>query len=292
MSTIATNNLTNLPSNPTALTVGTVTAHGLSLQANNVEFMAVSATGAVTINGMVIGKTGGVQITNLAFGSLAGLANSSGSGNTFIGYQSGKTNSFGSNNTFLGSSSGANCSDSSNNTFVGFNSGTLAGAGSSSNTFVGSQAGAATTIGINQTVIGYTAAASLPSAVNEITLGNGSIATLRCQVTGITSLSDARDKSDVEDLVAGLTFIKRLRPVSFTWNTRDGAKVGIKDSGFIAQELQSAQDQFGVASILGLVNSDNPEKLEATYAKLVPVMVKAIQELSAEVNRLRDLVVG
>jgi len=35
------------------------------------------------------------------------------------------------------------------------------------------------------------------------------------------------------------------------------------------------------------VFDDNPEKLEAGYGKLLPVMVKAIQELSAKVDALQ-----
>ena len=37
-----------------------------------------------------------------------------------------------------------------------------------------------------------------------------------------------------------------------------------------------------------LVYKSNPEKLEATYGRLVPVLVKAVQELSAEVKQLKQ----
>jgi len=36
---------------------------------------------------------------------------------------------------------------------------------------------------------------------------------------------------------------------------------------------------------LDLVSEDNPEKLEARYANLLPVIVKAIQEESAEKDK-------
>jgi len=35
-----------------------------------------------------------------------------------------------------------------------------------------------------------------------------------------------------------------------------------------------------------LVYESNPEKLEASYGKLVPILVKAIQELTAKVEAL------
>ena len=84
----------------------------------------------------------------------------------------------------------------------------------------------------------------------------------------------------------GLAFLKQLNPVSFTWNTRDKAKVGIKSAGFIAQELLALQKQSNIGDNLDLVSENNPEKLEARYGNLLPVIVKAIQEESAEKDKL------
>ena len=163
-----------------------------------------------------------------------------------------------------------------------------------SNTALGTGAGFSTTSGSNVTCIGATAAASSATASNEITLGNSSVTVLRCQVTTITSLSDARDKKDIADLDAGLGFINALRPVQFTWDMRpttgmDGEVVegrkGDPDTGFLAQDLKAAQIDTGI-TIPGLVYDSNPEKLEAGYGKLLPVLVKAIQELSAKVEVL------
>jgi hypothetical protein len=41
------------------------------------------------------------------------------------------------------------------------------------------------------------------------------------------------------------------------------------------------------AKFLGLVYEANPDRLEASYGKLIPVLVRAIQELSAEVKALK-----
>jgi hypothetical protein len=120
---------------------------------------------------------------------------------------------------------------------------------------------------------------------NEITIGNSSIATLRAQVTSITALSDRRDKTDIISISEGLDFIKQLKPVSFTWNTRDKAKVGIKSAGFIAQDLLALQQKSEIGNNLDLVSQENPEKLEARYNNLLPVIVKAIQEESAEKDK-------
>ena len=75
-----------------------------------------------------------------------------------------------------------------------------------------------------------------------------------------------------------------LRPVTFEWNNREeSVHKGTKDVGFIAQELQKVDDEY-----TKLVLTDNPERLEASYARLIPVLVKAIQDLSEEVKQLKN----
>ena len=39
---------------------------------------------------------------------------------------------------------------------------------------------------------------------------------------------------------------------------------------------------------MDLVYANNPDKLEAKYSNLIPVLTKAIQELSAEVEQLKS----
>jgi hypothetical protein len=68
---------------------------------------------------------------------------------------------------------------------------------------------------------------------------------------------------------------------------RDGGKVGQKDIGFIAQDLVAVEDALEAHETLALTYRDNPEKLEASYGRLVPVLVKAIQELSAQISELQ-----
>lgn len=149
------------------------------------------------------------------------------------------------------------------------------------NTALGYQAGNTITTGSNNTALGNAAAASSATVSNEVTLGNSSVTTLRCQVA-LTVLSDERDKKDIEDVPIGMDFINALRPVKFTWARRDGTKEGIQEAGFIAQELDAVQQAFGAEDYMRLVYKSNPEKLEATPANLLPIMVKAIQELSAQ----------
>jgi hypothetical protein len=155
------------------------------------------------------------------------------------------------------------------------------------NSAIGFLSGTTNTTGSNNTFIGNGAAGSSATVNNEITLGNSSVSALRCQAA-LTGLSDARDKKGIAPLPFGLDFISSLKPVAFTWNTRDGAKVGIKSSGFIAQDLKAAQDAVGAAATLNLVYEKNPDKLESTPGNLIPVLVKAIQEQQKEISSLKS----
>ena len=167
------------------------------------------------------------------------------------------------------------------------------------NAALGYQAGNNITNGQNNIVIGFQAQASSATTSNEITLGNSSISVLRCAVTTITSLSDERDKTDITNLEYGLDFINSLSPKQFTWDQRpeyaieidddgnetqvevENANKGKKDFGFIAQDVQSVDND-----ILRLVYAENPEKLEMSYGKLVPILVQAIKDLTNRIEAL------
>ena len=156
---------------------------------------------------------------------------------------------------------------------------------SKNNTAIGYKAGSNLQVGSNNIFIGNNSQPISTTVSNQITLGNESISYLRAQVTSFSALSDRRDKTDIIPIGEGLAFLKKLNPVSFTWNTRDKAKVGIKSAGFIAQELLALQKQSKIGANLDLVSENNPEKLEARYGNLLPVIVKAIQEESAEKDK-------
>ena len=143
------------------------------------------------------------------------------------------------------------------------------------------------TTGSNNICIGFDVDPTSSTVSNTITLGNNAISTLRCNQTSISSLSDQRDKTEIIDLPIGLDFINKVRPVKFKWASRDGkqGKDGTYEAGFIAQEFQAVESSTSV-DYLNLVVDDNPDKLEATPNQLFPVLVKAVQELSAKVAAL------
>tara|TARA_R110000822_G_scaffold72624_1_gene174529 strand:+ start:632 stop:2641 length:2010 start_codon:yes stop_codon:yes gene_type:complete len=186
-------------------------------------------------------------------------------------------------NTLIGANSMKQVEAGTGNVCLGYNSGFFSGFGgitANYSTYLGYNTEGSASGVTNEIAIGYDAEGG---GSNTIVLGNTSITALKCQVQTITSLSDKRDKTNIQDSKYGLDLISKLKPVTFDWNMRDGAKVGIKDLGFIAQDLQKVSD-----SHTQLVNDKNPEKLEASYGRLIPVLVKAIQDLKAELDNKQD----
>jgi len=270
------------------------------------EYNQNNSTGSgVTIigNQAMIANTG---VRNTAIGALAMRSNISGINNTTVGHQANYYNTVGDNNTVLGKDAalGQNglstfdgvtaignqalntLTTGSTNTAIGISAGFSLTSGSF-NTYLGAQSGSLLQTGNNNIIIGYDSQAASTSSSNSITLGNSLNNVLRCAVTSITSLSDARDKKEVVKLSAGLDFVKGLKPVEFVWNDRNkNGKHNIKDFGFIAQDLKKSQEDANLSDTLKLVYEENPEKLEASYGKLIPILVKAIQDLSAKVEAL------
>lgn len=229
-------------------------------------------------------NTVGIAMSNSVVAGTGVLTNLTGAGDGFTGagwltlYGNGAgekliNSSFAS---FFGASAGAGYSGGTQNVAVGGNAAGLIGVGAGG-----------TMTGSNNICIGYQSQVSSATTSNQIVLGNSSITDLRCNVTTISAISDARDKKDVVDLPIGLEFIDSLRPVKFEWDRRDGSMAGIQEAGFIAQELDAAQGAADAEDYLRLVLKDNPEQLEAAPGKLIPVLVKAIQELKAEVDALK-----
>jgi len=229
---------------------------------------------------MTTNTTGGYST---ALGSYALTSQTTPNFNVAVGYQAGYTTSTGFDNTYLGTYAGYTGAGAARNVYIGYTAGYY-GTGSN-NVAVGNSAGDGITSGSNLTCLGYAADPSSGTATNEVTLGNSSVATLRCQVA-LTVLSDERDKKNIETLGSASDFIKALRPVSFDWNQRDGERIGQSDHGFIAQELKTAQQETNW-HVPRLVYESNPDKLEASYATLLPSVVSALQEALAEIESLK-----
>jgi hypothetical protein len=210
-----------------------------------------------------------------------GSMDTNGSDNTAVGHQAARDFKEGVYNTVIGAKAMAETPTAGYSTFLGW------GAGGTSNVFPGTD-GPILLNGFNVTCIGFDSRPSSATAESEITLGNGEIVALRCNAP-LSSLSDERDKKEIKSLTVGLDFVKGLNPVEFVWNDRESEKRrDIKDFGFIAQDLKKSQEDVQLADTLKLVYESNPDKLEVFYGKLVPILVKAIQELTNEIEILKN----
>jgi hypothetical protein len=142
------------------------------------------------------------------------------------------------------------------------------------------------TNGNNNVLIGCRANPSVSTVSNEVTLYNGCTAAGFARFQGNAGAwsfaSDARKKERVTDLALGLDFVNELLPRQFVWKeTKEEA------AGFIAQEVDVVVSGCE-ANYLGLVIKDDPESWMLAQTKLIPVLVKAIQELSAKVTELEE----
>ena len=233
------------------------------------------AVGALAM-GSSVGAINNVAIGNSALCQVRGL-NNVGVGGSALRYMS-----TGACNVALGANTGSDLDSGCNNTFVGFCAGQFVFSGSR-NTWIGSLAGT-TTAGetSNSTVlIGACSVLSAANVCNQVGIYNGSV---HARFTGAASAwtfaSDVRDKENVADLALGLDFVNRVQPRTFTWNMR-GSDVdqGKLSAGFIAQELQSLSEDFN-ADYLELVDTSDTDRYTVAKSNLIPVLVKAIQELS------------
>lgn len=114
-------------------------------------------------------------------------------------------------------------------------------------------------------------------ALNNATLvyqvaANGQISSTS---TTITSISDQRMKENIRPLSDGLAAINTLQPRMFDWKEGKGRNVK-NDRGFIAQEFETVFPDMIEEW------KDGDETYKALRADLIPVLVKAVQELSAQ----------
>ncbi len=220
---------------------------------------------------------------NIYIGSDAGLE-AAGVGNIGIGQNANVSGNLGFYNTALGVNALQSQTGGDFNVAVG-NDALQQMQTATNNTAIGKAAGS-TVVGFsNTTALGHN---SQPQASDEIVLGDNAVTTLRCNTQVISALSDVRDKDNIEELSCGLEFIMDLEPVSWDWERRDGTMKGKKGSGFVAQEIDEVVQDWEAEDILpSLVNKNNPDAWEVGNAALIPVLVKAIQELKAELDECK-----
>jgi hypothetical protein len=100
----------------------------------------------------------------------------------------------------------------------------------------------------------------------------------------VTVDSDARWKEDIQDTY-GLDIVNAIPARSFKWREDSGRADGVRHQGFVAQEFRQRLVELGIGDKdLAVVkyDADNDEYGLAT-GELIPIMWRAIQQLSAKV---------
>lgn len=97
------------------------------------------------------------------------------------------------------------------------------------------------------------------------------------------SASDARIKENVTPITSALSDVAKLNPVKFSMKA-DSSPVPNR-IGLIAQELETVYPEVVHDSGMDIGGVENAKAV--SYSDLVPVLIKAIQELKAEVDALK-----
>tara|TARA_R110000751_G_scaffold251430_1_gene350877 strand:+ start:1243 stop:3783 length:2541 start_codon:yes stop_codon:yes gene_type:complete len=280
-------------------------------------------TSATNVYNTALGYQAGYEVTtglnNTLVGGLTGDALTTGSENVALGRSALSGDTLGSHSVAVGfqalASQNLTSATDVHNVAVGYNAGVEVTTGLN-NTLVGGLTGDALTTGNYNVIFGglsdSTAVDSekaqgfgynVSCAAGYTTIGSGAddIRAAHGNVTWAT-VSDERYKKDIVDSTAGLSFINALQPRTWQYKTlgelpetfnayeADSTEV-FKNSdtnhGFIAQEVKAAIDaDSSIKDGFRLWDDRDDGSQEVAEAALIPVLTKAIQELSAQVEAL------
>ena len=155
----------------------------------------------------------------------------------------------------------------------------------------------------NSTALGY---GTSILASNQIRLGNNVVTSIGGYANW-TNVSDARFKRDIQENVPGLSFIKKLRPVTYHLNmdaiaklTKAPDSLRLKDAerqkaamiqtGFIAQEVEQAALSLGYEFSGVDAPKNKNDYYGLRYAEFVVPLVKAMQEQQTQIERQEKVI--
>lgn len=261
------------------------------------QAMLLNANGsdntAVGINALVLGMSGD---RNVAIGANA-LYNNSASNNIAIGKDAMYFNKNAGENVAIGTGVMNDLTLGHGNVAVGHLAMDYATKGSY-NTAIGYAAYCNSSSNdslVNATALG---AQALANASNSVRIGNFAVTSIGGHANW-TNTSDARVKYDVQENVPGLDLVLNLRPVTYRLDRQgiarlsgmESAAVEVPDparyTGFVAQEVEAAAKGLGY-SFSAVDKPQNDTGLYGLrYAEFTVPLVKAVQELHAEMQALK-----
>ena len=253
---------------------------------------------------------------NVGVGVKVMQSNTSGHNNIAVGGLSLMSNTIGNYNIAIGSQALNNNVTGDDNIAIGY----LALKDNSTgnkNIAIGGEAGVSNEDLTNTIAIGYGAVATTS---NQIVLGNNKITSIWAH-TNWTVTSDGRIKKNVKQDVPGLTFINKLRPVTYdldldainnfqrssgyqgdeddlseaidsieTMEFQAAAQQERRHTGFIAQEVEEAAKDIGYDFNGVDVNEGDDGLYGLKYSKFIVPLVKAVQELSDRLDAKEEMI--
>ena len=159
---------------------------------------------------------------------------------------------------------------------------------------------------------GITTDAIMPDADNTYDLGGSSLRWDDVYATnGTIQTSDKNEKNTIVDTDLGLSFVNKLKPVSYKFNNKTRTHYGL-----IAQDVETILSDISkpTTGFAGFIKEDIPDKLYEEedeipegkkvgdlktaahttyglrYGEFISPLIKAVQELSAEVETLKTKV--
>ena len=250
------------------------------------------AIGSAALGGPIAGGEYNVAIGNDAGGKLT-----SGEQNVIIGYQTGEDLTTAQQCTLVGRHAGVNVTTGQENTCFGDRAGETITTGAN-NIILGPSADTPAADTANAIVIG----SNITGAANDFTFGKygNTVANDFDTDNAWTQSSDVRKKKNIKDAVLGLDFVNDLRPVTYEWrpsydfpkdfkeyNKENQMTLDTTMHGLVAQEVKEALDKTGVERFGGW-KEDKDGCQRISKEMFVFPLIKAVQELSAQVTTLQD----
>jgi hypothetical protein len=274
---------------------------------------AAGENSASVYNSTFIGNAAGYNSTTGSYGTFVGNVagyNNTGQYNTFLGQAAGYSNQGGSANTFLGQNSGFYTTSGGSNTFVGANAG-QANIADNNVTCLGT---ASSATGSNQIQLGSGATTCYTNGavqnrsdlrdkadVRDTVLGLDFISKLRAVDYKWDMREDYKDEAplpldinatDEEKLAHKIASENWLESVKLDNLTHNGSnKRSRYHHGLIAQEVQDVINETGIdfGGFQDHKVQGGQDVLSIGYGELIAPMIKAIQELKAEIELLKAI---
>jgi len=225
---------------------------------------------------------------NTAVGYSALWKTISGNNNTALGHQAMYNNNGGHDNTAIGYQALNYCTSGDENTAIGWRA--LFYTTGDHNVGIGLEAGKNISTGSGNIVIGsinssgiYLPMVDMATSNDIISMGHTSVSAAHVAVAW-TTVSDARDKTNFAPVSHGLDFVSKLKPTAYQFRTERGSEEtngGVR-YGFLAQDILALEGDSPV-----VIDADDPDKLRYNESSLIPILVKALQELKAEFDEYK-----